>query len=81
MLKKKKIVRGYVINNKIPKTLIISKMVIQKHFLYGKFIKKYSRLYVHNSLNVPCKINDLVEVVQSRPYSKLKTWVLTKIIK
>ncbi len=81
MFKKPKIVKGYVLNNKIPKTLIISRVVIHKHYLYGKFIKKYSRLYVHNRFNVFCEINDLVEVVQSRPYSKLKTWVLNKIIR
>ena len=50
-----------------------------KHPIYGKFVKKTSKLTAHDEQN-QCDIGDLVRVMETRPISKNKRWRLTKIV-
>ncbi len=50
-----------------------------KHPIYGKFVKKTSKLTAHDEEN-KCDIGDLVRVMESKPISKNKRWRLTKIV-
>jgi len=50
-----------------------------KHPVYGKYVKRRTRLGVHDELN-QANIGDLVEVAPSRPYSKTVNWRLVKVL-
>jgi small subunit ribosomal protein S17 len=50
-----------------------------KHPVYGKFIKRSTKVHAHDESN-ECGIGDIVVVEQSRPLSKTKTWRLVKIL-
>lgn len=50
------------------------------HPIYGKIIKKTSKIYVHDENN-EANVNDLVKVMETRPLSKMKRWRLVEIVK
>ncbi len=70
---------GLVISDKMNKTIIVKVCKYKKNKVYGKYIKKNTKLYAHDELN-KCKKGDLVEIVSSRPLSKKKCWILNKFI-
>ncbi len=78
-MKFKKILKGVVINKLMNKTLVVLITRIVKHKIYGKFIKKVSKIYVHYEKDI-CNKNDVVEIKQCRPLSKKKCWILNKVI-
>ena len=51
-----------------------------KHPRYGKFIRRRTKLSVHDEHNA-ASVGDVVEIAQSRPYSKTKRWRLVRIVK
>jgi small subunit ribosomal protein S17 len=51
-----------------------------RHPLYGKVVKKSTKVHAHDEENV-CKMGDVVQVAESKPFSKMKTWVLQQVIK
>jgi small subunit ribosomal protein S17 len=50
----------------------------EKHPIYGKFMKRSSKLHAHDEKN-ECKQGDLVTVAETRPLSKNKSWALVRI--
>jgi len=70
---------GRVVSNKMDKTatVVIERMV--KHALYGKYIRRSSKVLIHD-VNNDCQEGDLVSIEQCRPISKTKSWRLVKII-
>jgi small subunit ribosomal protein S17 len=58
-------------------TVLIERKV--KHPLYGKFIRRSTKVHAHDQDNV-CKEGDTVLVAQCRPISKSKTWKLIKVV-
>jgi small subunit ribosomal protein S17 len=50
-----------------------------KHPKYGKYMKRRTTLVVHDEHN-KCSVGDIVEIVESRPYSKTKSWRLVKVL-
>lgn len=77
-LKSKKII-GKVISNKMEKSITIAVNRLVSHPMYGKYIKKTTKLMVHDENN-ECKEGDIVEINPCRPISKNKVWVLSRII-
>ena len=71
---------GTVVSNKMHKTIVVEVERKVKHPLYGKYMKKYSKMYAHDDANV-CKVGDIVLIKQSRPLSKTKHWVLVKCVR
>lgn len=65
--------KGVVISNKMEKTVVVKVQRTMKHPVYGKIIKRDHKLYAHNDLR-PLEIGDIVEVMETRPLSKLKRW-------
>jgi small subunit ribosomal protein S17 len=61
------------------KTIVVAIERLLKHPLYGRIIKKRSKLYAHDERN-EAKPGDLVKVVETRPLSKLKRWRLVEIV-
>lgn len=74
-----RVVVGKVVSNKMHKTIIVEVERKVKHPLYGKYLKRASKMSAHDDQNT-CKIGDIVEIKQSRPISKNKHWVLVKIL-
>jgi small subunit ribosomal protein S17 len=71
---------GKVISNKMNKTIVVQVERKVKHPLYGKFIRRFSKMYAHDEDNA-CKPGDLVMIQQTRPLSKTKRWKLVEIVK
>lgn len=65
--------KGVVVSNKMDKTVVVKVEKTMKHPIYGKIVKRSQKLYAHNDLR-PLQIGDIVEVVETRPLSKLKRW-------
>ncbi len=68
-----------VVSNSMNKTAVVLLERQVKHKRYGKYIKRHTKLYVHDEAN-QCKEGDIVQIAQCRPLSKLKNWQLVKII-
>ena len=75
----RKLREGIVTSNKMDKTITVEVQRRVKHPIYGKFVKKTSKLTAHDEQN-QCDIGDLVRVMETRPISKNKRWRLTKIV-
>ncbi|MDH3979871.1 MAG: 30S ribosomal protein S17 [Gammaproteobacteria bacterium] len=68
-----------VISDKMDKsaTVLIERKV--KHPVYGKYIRRSTKLHVHDEENA-CREGDLVTIQECRPYSKTKSWKLVEIV-
>ena len=75
----KRVVTGRVVSNKMDKTIVVLIERKERHPVYGKYVKKSTKLHVHDEKN-ECQEGDLVSVCESRPLSKSKSWVLTNIV-
>jgi small subunit ribosomal protein S17 len=69
---------GKVVSNKMDKTVTVLVERRVKHPIYGKFIKRSTKLHAHDENN-ECNIGDVVTIAESRPLSKTKTWMLVKV--
>lgn len=70
---------GRVVSNKMEKTITVLIERKVKHSMYGKYIKRSTKLHAHDEERL-CKEGDLVEISQCRPLSKTKSWRLHKIV-
>ncbi len=75
----KRTLLGKVVSDKMDKTITVRIERQVKHPLYGKFIKRSTKVHAHDENN-ECRIGDVVRVVESRPLSKSKTWQLVEIV-
>jgi len=66
---------GRVTSDKMDKSITVAIERRVKHPLYGKFITKTTKLHVHDEENVS-RIGDRVEIRETRPISKTKSWFL-----
>jgi small subunit ribosomal protein S17 len=69
---------GRVVSNKMDKTITVLVERRVKHPLYGKFIRRSTKVHAHDEQN-QCRIGDTVTVEQCRPISKSKTWRLVRV--
>jgi small subunit ribosomal protein S17 len=72
-------VQGRVISNKMDKTVTIIVERLVKHALYGKYIRRSTKLHAHDAENA-CKEGDIVRVSECRPLSKTKNWRVVEIV-
>ncbi|WP_367678300.1 30S ribosomal protein S17 [Buchnera aphidicola] len=79
MMENIRTLQGRVISNKMQKSAVVAIERFVKHAIYGKFIKRTTKLHIHDEKN-ECAIGDLIEIRESRPISKTKSWVLVRII-
>ena len=70
---------GKVVSNKMQKTIVVAVEDHVKHPLYGKIVKRTYKLKAHDENN-ECNIGDIVKVMETRPLSKDKRWILVEII-
>ena len=71
--------QGVVLSNKMDKTIIVAAKFIEKHPIYGKFISKTKKYYAHDEKN-EVNLGDIVQIMETRPLSKLKRWRVVKIV-
>lgn len=71
---------GKVISEKMNKTIVVQIERKVKHPLYGKYVRRFSKMYAHDEDNA-CRMGDIVLIEQTRPLSKMKRWKLIEIIK
>lgn len=77
--KLQKTLQGVVTSNKMEKSATVTIERRVKHPLYGKIIKRSTKLSVHDENN-ECGIGDTVVIEQCRPISKTKSWKLVKVV-
>ncbi|WP_428653806.1 30S ribosomal protein S17 [Runella sp.] len=70
---------GRVVSSKMDKSCVVAVERKVKHPKYGKFMKKTTKLMVHDENN-ECGIGDTIRVMETRPLSKNKRWRLVEII-
>ena len=71
----KRILQGVVVSAKQDKTVVVSVERQVMHPVYKKFVKKSKKFAAHDENN-QCKEGDVVSIVESKPYSKTKTWTV-----
>jgi len=70
---------GKVTSNKMQKTITVAVDRKVKHPIYGKFVKKTSKLHAHDDKD-ECSIGDVVKIMETRPLSKTKRWRLVEVV-
>ena len=70
---------GKVVSDKRAKTVTVLIERRVKHELYGKIVGKSSKYHAHDEKS-EYKMGDMIEIVESRPISKTKNWVATKLV-
>jgi small subunit ribosomal protein S17 len=71
--------RGYVVGDKMQKTVVVEVEDRVKHPLYGKVIRRTSKVKAHDEANA-AGIGDLVLIMETRPLSAQKRWRLVEIL-
>ena len=76
---RRKVREGLVVSDKMDKTVVVSVEDRVKHPLYGKVLRKTSRLKAHDEQN-ECGIGDRVLLMETRPLSATKRWRVVEIL-
>ncbi|MEJ7832327.1 MAG: 30S ribosomal protein S17 [Nocardioides sp.] len=75
----RKVREGLVVSDKMDKTVVVSVEDRVKHALYGKVLRRTSKLKAHDENN-ECGIGDRVRIMETRPLSATKRWRLVEIL-
>lgn len=78
-MSKRRRITGVVTSNKMDKTVSVKITRRFRHRLYKKVIDRHSVVKAHDELG--CEIGDHVQIVESKPISKTKRWVVEEIIR
>ena len=79
MEEKRKTRIGYVVSNKMDKTVVVAVETLKRHPLYKKTFKKVVKYKVHDKDN-KCMPGDKVKIIETRPLSRQKRWRVAEII-
>ena len=71
--------RGYVVSDKMEKTVVVEVEDRVKHPLYGKVIRRTSKVKAHDELG-SAGVGDLVVIMETRPLSATKRWRLVEVL-
>ena len=72
-------ITGRVVSNKMDKTVSVLVERLVKHPMYGKYIRRSTKLLAHDENNV-CNEGDIVTITSCRPYSKNKSFKLVEVV-
>src|ERR671926_1645731 len=75
----RRVATGIVTSDKMQKTRRVEIPRLVKHPRYGKYIRRRTICHVHDEQN-ESRMGDTVEIMESRPYSKTKHWLLTRVV-
>ena len=76
---RRKVREGYVVSDKMDKTVVVSVEDRVKHRLYGKVLRQSTRLKAHDEENA-AGVGDRVRIMETRPLSATKRWRLVEIL-
>ena len=76
---RRKVREGYVVSDKMDKTVVVAIEARVKHRLYGKVLRQTSKLKAHDEANAAA-VGDRVRVMETRPLSATKRWRLVEIL-
>jgi small subunit ribosomal protein S17 len=76
---KQRTITGTVVSAGMDKTIAVTIERKVKHPLYGKYLRRTTKLLAHDESN-ECKPGDTVSIAECRPYSKRKSWRLVEIV-
>lgn len=71
--------QGRVLSNKMDKSITVAIERKVKHPLYGKFLKRTTKIHAHDEQN-QCNAGDIVTIRECRPLSKTKSWTLVEVV-
>ncbi|MDZ7789609.1 MAG: 30S ribosomal protein S17 [Xanthomonadales bacterium] len=77
--RKQRSVVGRVVSNRMDKTVTVSLERLVKHPLYGKYVRRSSKVHAHDADN-SCNEGDTVRIEQTRPISKTKAWQVIEVV-
>jgi small subunit ribosomal protein S17 len=75
----RKVREGLVVSDKMDKTVVVEVEDRVKHALYGKVMRRTSRLKAHDENN-ECGVGDRVQLMETRPLSATKRWRVVQIV-
>jgi small subunit ribosomal protein S17 len=75
----RKVREGLVVSDKMDKTIVVEVEDRVKHALYGKVMRRTSRLKAHDETN-DCGIGDRVQIMETRPLSATKRWRVVQVV-
>ncbi len=75
----KKEVEGLVVSDKMRKSIVVAVVRPIRHKLYGKTLRRTTRFMAHDELD-DAKVGDRVAIVEGRPHSRRKRWVMTRVL-
>jgi small subunit ribosomal protein S17 len=70
---------GRVTSDRMDKTATVLIERLVRHPVYGKFVRRSSKVHVHDENN-ECRVGDVVAVAECRPISKTKSWRLVEVV-
>ncbi len=70
---------GRVVSDRMDKGAVVMVERKVRHPLYGKYIRRSSKLHIHDESN-ECRQGDTVTIQECRPYSKTKSWKLVEVV-
>lgn len=76
----KKIITGIVVSNKMDKSIVVKAEKTIQHKLYKRTLKRSKKFMAHDEENT-CQEGDTVQIIESAPYSRRKTWRLLEVVK
>ncbi|ROT34166.1 30S ribosomal protein S17 [Micromonospora sp. HM5-17] len=76
---RRKVREGYVVSDKMDKTVVVEVEDRVKHALYGKVMRRTSKLKAHDEQNA-CGVGDRVLLMETRPLSATKRWRVVEIL-
>lgn len=75
----RKVIRGRVVSDKMDKTITVAVETYKTHPIYGKRVK-YTKKYKAHDENGMAKMNDIVEIMETRPLSATKRFRLVRVV-
>ncbi len=77
--KAQRTITGRVVSDKMDKTVSVAIERLIKHPVYGKYIRRTSKVLAHDAAN-ECKPGDTVQISECRPISKNKSWSVVNVV-
>lgn len=79
-MEQRKRLTGEVVSDKMDKTVVVRVERLMRHRRYGKVLRRSKKYKAHDEGNT-CRMGDVVSIVESRPLSREKRWVVEEIVK
>ncbi|MBC8102209.1 MAG: 30S ribosomal protein S17 [Cytophagales bacterium] len=75
----RRVLRGQVTSDKMEKTIVVTVTSLKQHPLYGRTMRRSKKFKAHDENN-ECGTGDTVDIMETRPISKEKSWRLVRVI-